>query len=65
MSTDSPVTLLTTSGPVTNIRPSGPKTIADLLGAQGVMAAKLPEVNLAGLLPESQIYRLKLQQKLQ
>ena len=29
------------------------KTIADLLGAQGVMAAKLPEVNLAGLLPES------------
>ena len=29
------------------------KTIADLLGAQGAMAAKLPEVNLAGLLPES------------
>jgi acetyl-CoA/propionyl-CoA carboxylase carboxyl transferase subunit len=29
------------------------KTIADLLGAQGSMAAKLPEVNLAGLLPES------------
>ena len=29
------------------------KTIADLLGAQGAMAAKLPEVNLAGLLTES------------
>ena len=29
------------------------KTIADLLGAQGAMAAKLPEVNLAGLLHES------------
>lgn len=29
------------------------KTLANLLGAQGEMAEKLPEVNLAGLLPES------------